>query len=263
MKEYKNYKIILLTIVGFLVHWLIRRWFFIDLREFFEIFFGSKGISHFIAYIIVGAPIFLAVGVIHNSSKILSKLGFNRSLWEGLMFALFCTLPMFIGFGIVYDLNRLLTVDRVLTSVICAAIFEEVYFRGFLFGQLHRYSKLRFFPAVIISAIVFGIGHLYQGTEVIELVGIFMITFLGALLFSWVYVEWNYNIYVPLCLHLLMNLSWETFAISLDALGPLYPNIIRAVTVILIISLTLWRKRMSVSNMSVRIKNITHHEIEN
>ncbi len=42
-----------------------------------------------------------------------------------------------------------------------------------------------------------------------------------------------------------MNLSWNLFPVSENALGPLGPNIFRALTIILSIALTVWHKRRS------------------
>ena len=70
-----------------------------------------------------------------------------------------------------------------------------------------------------------------------------MTTFMGAGLFAWLYVEWNYNLWLPVALHFFMNLSWEIFAVSDNALGGLEANLIRGLTVLLAITGTLFYKK--------------------
>ena len=63
-------------------------------------------------------------------------------------------------------------------------------FRAFMFGLLFRYAKTGFFWAVILPALYFGSVHLYQGHDVLSALAAFGVTFIGALYFSWMYVEY-------------------------------------------------------------------------
>ncbi|MDZ7715311.1 MAG: CPBP family intramembrane glutamic endopeptidase [Balneolaceae bacterium] len=100
---------------------------------------------------------------------------------------------MLIGYALFFDLNIELTLNTFLISAVSAAFFEELFFRGFLYGQLYRYTKLGFLPSVIIGAFLFAFIHLYQSDELLRLIGIFFTTFLGAGLFSWSYSEWDHQ----------------------------------------------------------------------
>ena len=138
-----------------------------------------------------------------------------------------------VDFGIEFRGKRLLGANKT--------------FRGFLFGQLFKKTKLGFVPSVFFGALFFGLIHLYQSTELAELVGIFLITFLGGILFSWAYAEWNYNIWVPIFIHMLMNLSFELFSAGENALGGIYINIFRTMSIILIIAITvIYKKRKKI-----------------
>jgi len=70
-----------------------------------------------------------------------------------------------------------------------------------------------------------------------------MTTFLGAILFAWVYIEWNSNLWVAIFLHLFMNLSWMLFSVSENALGDNYANVFRVLTIALTIIGTIAYKR--------------------
>jgi hypothetical protein len=84
---------------------------------------------------------------------------------------------------------------------------------------------------------------LYQSNDLLTLTGIFTTTFLGAGLFAWLYAEWNYNLWLPIGLHFFMNVSWELFSISDNAFGDLNANLIRALTIVLAITVTLIYKK--------------------
>ena len=71
-----------------------------------------------------------------------------------------------------------LTAVSLVEYVIFAPLFEELAFRGLLFAILRR--KLRFLPAALISAGIFGIAHGYG------LVGLLSVCWSGVL-WAWIY----------------------------------------------------------------------------
>jgi membrane protease YdiL (CAAX protease family) len=163
---------------------------------------------------------------------------------------------MYIGFSFIFDFNTDISINTLLISVLSAGFFEELFFRGFLFGLIFRKTKLGFIPSVFFGAVYFGLLHLYQSTELAESIGIFLITFLGGIIFAWVYTEWKFNIWIPIFLHMLMNLSWELFSVSENALGSLYSNIFRFATIGLIIGLTVALKRQNGLKLEINKKNL-------
>ena len=116
---------------------------------------------------------------------------------------------------------------------------EEFLFRGFLFGVLFRKIGWGFIPASVLGAIIFALGHLYQGSGTNELIGIFLITFIGSAWFAWLFIEWRENLWIPIFLHVFMNLSWTLFNVSDNALGDIYTNIFRIITIILTVVATI------------------------
>lgn len=240
----RTLKITFITVVAFGTHFLFDSLYFRDIRAAINEVINHVGLSHNIAYSIVGIPIFIGTLLISKKSHFFENLGLNRNIWQAFAFAAVCTLPSFVGFSLFFDLNTEINLNRILVTVVAAAFFEELYFRGFLYGQLFRHTAIGFIASVLLGALLFGLIHLYQSNDAGELVGIFLITFLGAVLFAWAYTEWNYNLWVPIMLHLLMNLAWELFNVSDNALGGVYSNVFRTVTIALIIGLTiLYKKR--------------------
>src|SRR5690606_16624488 len=98
-------------------------------------------------------------------------------------FSLLFTLPLFIGGLIFYKPNPEIEVQDMIAGTLIAGLMEELYYRGFLYGLLFKYTKLGFIPSILVGAILFAIGHLYQSQNLGEMIGIFLITFLGAVFF--------------------------------------------------------------------------------
>lgn len=124
-----------------------------------------------------------------------------------------------------------------------AGFFEELYFRGFLFGQLFKKTKLGFVLSIFMGALIFSLFHLFAAQDFLEILGIFFSTFIGAILFAWLYVEWNYNLWIPIFLHTFMNLAWVIFSLGENSSGNLFSNIFRIATILLAIILTIFWKR--------------------
>lgn len=150
---------------------------------------------------------------------------------------------MLAAYSLKFSLNKELSLQTIIINTISSAFFEEVIFRAFLFGILYRFTRLGFLSSVFLGSLLFGLAHLYQSDDVNELIGIFSITFLGSVLFSWIYAEWNFNLWTVIFLHCLMNLYWLIFDVDTNALGGTYANIFRFLTVFLSIFITIIYKR--------------------
>lgn len=248
----KESRFIAISLMAFTFHFVLDDAYFKVIRKYIFDQIDQFGISHILAYFIVGIPVFFGVILLHGKNRFFYGLGFDRSFWEGFIFTLLCTLPSFIGFSLLFEYDSDYSLNAFLITVVAASFFEELYFRAFLFGQLYRFTRFGFIPAVIIGAILFGMIHLYQGETLMEALGIFAITFLGGVLFAWLYAEWNFNIWIPIFLHFFMNLAWGVFSVSDTVLGSVYANLFRFGTVFLAIGLTLFYKRRRGIGLEVR-----------
>lgn len=184
-------------------------------------------------------PVVLVTGLLFGFNHFIRVLGLNTGILTALAFSLLCVSPMLISSVILGKLNGDISDIDLINKTAFAGFFEELLFRGFLFGLLFRKLKWGFLPASILGAVLFGLGHLYQGSNLSESIGVFTVTFLGALWFSWLYIEWNNNLWVPIFLHGLMNLSWILFDVSGNAADKLAENIFRIITIALSIYLTI------------------------
>lgn len=93
------------------------------------------------------------------------------------------------------------------------------------------------FPSVL-----FGLGHIYQGHDIVSSLAAFGVTFIGSVYFCWMYAAWKFNLWVPIWLHILMNAAWVIFNVTgtEDAVGGLSSNLVRVVSIVLAIAITIY-----------------------
>lgn len=175
-----------------------------------------------------------------------SSLGLNRSPIRGLAPAAAITIVLPLTYMAMTPFRLPEEPLReVLQYALLPGIGEEILYRGFLFGLLFRFAGWGFLPAGFLGAILFGVGHVSQGGDLKEAVSIFAITASGAVWFAWLYAEWDYNIWVPVGFHTLMNFWWLFFEISDTAAGPAYANVARLVVILasIIVTVLMARRR--------------------
>jgi len=224
----------------------------IVILTFLLAFYGRRILSHFFPltieteylritypYLWWLLPTTLFTGLLFGFKRIFTVLGLEKGFIKGFLFAFITVLPMLISSAVIGKIDTDLKLSRLFHQTLFAGFMEEYLFRGFLFGLLFRKAGWGFIPASLIGALIFGIGHIYQGTTILETAGVFFITSLGAVWFAWLYIEWDNNLWVPIFLHILMNLSWALFNVSSNVLGGLYTNLFRMITIALTIVITM------------------------
>ncbi len=180
----------------------------------------------------------LSLFLFHQKKNILSSMGIDKGFFKGLGFAFFCTLPMLIGYATVGEINEEFSFKNIYYMVLLAPLAEELFYRGFLFGQLYRFGGWGFIPAGLLSAFIFGGMHLYQANDWSSAIGVFAMTGMGGMWFAWLYIEWGRNLWVSIFLHLFMNCYWGIFGIAENATGGFYANVFRTATIVLTIVAT-------------------------
>lgn len=239
----RTWTITLIVVFAFAAYYAMDL-YFREIRAVISSIASDRLLSYVLTYLVVGIPLIGGTMYIHRRISVLADLGLGPGIFRAIAMCFLFTVPMFLGGLLFFTFSRELTLYGVLVSALFAPFFEELYFRGFLFGQLFRYTRLGFIPSVLVGALLFASAHLYQSTDPGTLLGIFGMTFLGGVMFAWFYAEWKYNLWFPVFLHAFMNLSWALFAVSDHALGDLQANIGRVLTIALTITVTvIYRKR--------------------
>lgn len=218
---------------------------------------NSKAAGHILAYLITLIPLFMTVFFLKKKEvSLFEAIGLSGGLKKGFGLAFLCTLPLLIAFSVKFSLNKNLSLNTLIINTISSAFFEEIIYRAFLFGILYRYTRLGFLPCIFLGSLLFGVAHLYQATDFIEILEVFAVTFLGSIFFSWIYAEWNFNLWTAIFLHFLMNLYWLIFNVDDSAIGGMYANIFRFLSLFITIGIAIFYKRKNKISLEVTKKTI-------
>jgi uncharacterized protein len=170
----------------------------------------------------------LAVGMMFRTGVrgVLRVLGLCASIPRALIFALIASSPMLLGFALTRSLTQHIQLRPLLFLTVLSPIVEEIEFRGFGVLQLKNRT----------------------GWPFLESAGLFFLLAAGGVTFAWLAQRWQ-NLWVPVALHVSMNLWWELFAVARSVIGGWFPFILQNTTVLLAILLTLYctRAKMQVA----------------
>lgn len=207
-----------------------------------------KGVAHgwpifFFGYGIV-LPIVVMSLVDGGASRILRELGLTANPLPALAFTLIVLSPALIGFALKAKIDPALKANDIIWGGLFFPFVEETFFRGVLFGQLYQRAGWGFWPAALIPGLAFAAAHMSQSQDPAELAQIFAITGLGAVVFSYLFVQWGANIWVPFTAHAGLNILWTVFAVSDTAAGDAYANALRFGTIALAVGLCLLGARV-------------------
>ena len=90
--------------------------------------------------------------------------------------------------------------ELLIVALIFGGIVEEICFRGFFIGWgVKLYGKHSALPLVLVIAVVFGIGHWYQGPAGAIVTGV------GSLVFGLVYVATGFKLLPAVASHMSSN----------------------------------------------------------
>lgn len=247
----RTIKVASITFASFAIYYFLSIQYFGAIRGTINSTLPVFPLSHILTYLLVGMPLAGGTLLIAGRKRFWGALGLSNSFQNGFGLGLLFTAPMFIGYAMLFDFNTNLTISTFVLGAVSAGFFEELYFRAFLFGMVYRFTRIGFIPAIFLGALLFATGHLHQSREISVLIGVFLTTTMGAILFAWLYCEWKYNLWVVIFMHALMNLAWMLFAVSTNALGGQGANIFRLLTIALAIIFTLTYKRRNGLKMEI------------
>jgi hypothetical protein len=133
---------------------------------------------------------------------VLARLGLGHAPLRGFLFGLLTTLPMPVGFLLAGQRPNPPGWAALATNAGTSPFAEELAFRGLFFLMLYRQARVAWPVAALASAAVFGAVHLSQAgsLQMSALQGaalVMAITGLGGLLFSWLLIRWNEDLWIP------------------------------------------------------------------
>lgn len=178
------------------------------------------------------------------------ELGLSARALPAVAFALGVSLPMLIGFALTRSLNPHLEIRSLLFLTVFSPFIEELEYRGFGVRQFQRGTGWPFWAVVWPSAILFGLGHIEKGQNMQEMTALFFMTGFWAVLVAWLLYRWQ-NLWVPVALHICMNLWWELFSVARTAIGGWFPFAMQILTMFVAILVTLYLTRARVAPVAL------------
>lgn len=249
----KTLRTSIITIISFAIFHLLWVYVLADLRASFEPVIANNSIRYIVSFSIIGIPVYIGIIAINGFKNFFHSMGLDKGFLKGLVFAFICTSPMLIGYASMNEFNPDFNWEWTIRWVLFVAFIEEFFYRSFLFGQLYRNTKLGFILSILGSTLLFSLAHAHQSEDLTTLVRIFLTTGIASILFAWVYVEWDNNLWAAFFLHLFMNMWWILFPSvgSNDASGSILANVFRLASIILIIGGTIVYKKKKSMPMAI------------
>lgn len=179
------------------------------------------------------------VALLLGRRRVVAALGLTGSPWQGLALAASCSaivLAWIAATSTPAPLDRLAL--NLVREALLPGIAEEILFRAFLFGFLYRFAGWGFLPAALLSSLVFGIEHVYQGRDAMEALGVAVLTGVGGVWWSWLLVEWRWNLWVPIAFHVLLNGYWTAFDVADNAVGSVMDVVVKLACIAISVLLT-------------------------
>ena len=170
---------------------------------------------------------------------VLRVLGLCASIPRAVVFALIASSPMLLGFALTRSLTPHLQLRPLLFLTVLSPIVEEIEFRGFGVLQLKSRTGWPFWIVVWPSALLSGYGHMEQGGTLLESAGLFFLITAGGVTFAWLAQRWQ-SLWVPIALHICMNLWWHLFSVARTAIGGWFPFMLQNSSILLAILTTLY-----------------------
>jgi membrane protease YdiL (CAAX protease family) len=182
-------------------------------------FYLPEGIKTALQITLCLAVVALSLG--KNFRTTFAELRLDRGFSQGLLFGLLATLPFLIGLAVTHSISRVAW-PAIFYLAFFAPFSEELVVRAYGFGQLHRRCGWPVWLAILLTALIFGWGHIEKGNGFGEAAALFLLTGIGGALIAWFYYRWD-SIWFPWTVHALMNFYWEIFSVSKTALGGWFP----------------------------------------
>lgn len=207
---------------------------------------GAWGITGYPRLLLITlADLVVLIGLVWVlSGRSLRQIGTTSGIcapagWAA-VFAVVLFVPAAIATSYLAPLRADVTAPDFAWQVVGAPFVEEIAFRGVALGMLMQFCGWRFVPAALLPAVLFGLAHAVQGSDVMETAGIVAITGLGGLLFAWLFVQWGMNIWPPFVVHAGLNGLFFFYDVGTNAMGGWAGNGVRFAVVAGAIGATLW-----------------------
>lgn len=178
------------------------------------------------------------------------KLKPRKKSWLVFIFAL----PVLVQLILLPASDYQESILELLIWAVTISFFDELAYRGFLFGLLFRKDRRGFVPSAGIYALFKVPELLHSGTPFSQMLGLFSLSLLFGLLYAWLYVEWKYNLWVPIFLHILILFGQGIS--GPDRMPGVNPQVLLLLMAFVAVGVTLLYKQISGERFEIRSGNL-------
>ena len=164
--------------------------------------------------------------------RMLEMLGLNKGIAMAFILALSAALPHILGMQYLHGFNKEVSFTDIWIEGINPGYYEEILFRGFVIGILVRYAKWPAIIPLVLSSLLFAMGHLYQAHNISESIAVFFTAFAAGTGFYLFYKYTNWNLWFPLFLHSFMDTATTASNWHGNFTMRFQDNIFRGITII-------------------------------
>lgn len=180
--------------------------------------------------------------------SLLALAGLHQPIRAPLAWAAIVLVPAWLACAVWIDTPPQVRTADLLWMGLAGPFTEELIYRGLAIGMLTTLCGWRWLPACLAPAVLFGLAHFGNGADLASIAGIILITGAGGLLFGWLWVRWDGNLWPPVLLHAGMNSLWLMYGLGENAIGGLAGNVLRGGIVAAAVGLTLvFARRLTVT----------------
>jgi membrane protease YdiL (CAAX protease family) len=182
--------------------------------------------------LILSGGAWLGARLATGRGQVAVALGLRAPFARGLMIGSIIGLPMLLQAP--FSSTAFVVDQMIVRAAVVAPFVEELFFRGLLVAIAVRIGGTRFWPTAILAGLLFGSVHVPWGASFgwhhLPVLGA---TAAGSIWYAWLLRCYDWNLWVPVALHAVMNAAWGVFHVSDDAAGGLWPNVGRGLTIAL------------------------------
>lgn len=216
--------------------------FWVDLHGWLREHGVPPPLRHLDAPLLLLAASLLASRLAAGRGRALHALGLCAPVRQGLAFGLLAAVPMGAQAALASDGLQFGWV--LLHGAVAMPLAEEVLFRGVLVAIPVALGGCRFWPAAMLSGLLFGSLHVPWSQQLSAGdLPVFAVTTVGGVWYAWLCRALQWNLWATIGLHAAMNAAWLLTGVADDAAGRLWPNVGRGATIALGTVLALRHRR--------------------
>ncbi len=176
---------------------------------------GSSPLGYIAIIAAIAIPAIAVLFLIHKPKNIIGSMGLNRNFAFAFLLGFLFSIPLLISIFLIEDVTISNDWFQLVLSHTISNTLLQFFIIGFLFGQLFRYAGWGFTSVILLYTLITVIPAIASNGNNFFNAPMFVQGMSAMLLFYafyfWLYVEWRYNIWVPVCLSFFIAIPTDVF----------------------------------------------------